>query len=442
MDTSVYSEAKGEYTKQLSQFIVPAFHRFFMETLVLAQQEEANPKRQLWKFQELLSQIPEWNIDKVQRETGKLIHEIQCDYLEELLTAVFIAHTKVLTAIRIGNKNKRVQITVPKLDHFLHRSLTESSRLLWASVYLFHNELSPIDKQKNHRQIEQLLYEGVSQAIRGLLPVKNILKDYLAEPEHDAETDAEDEDDEDEKEDEKETPKPSKQSEKEKPSEESKNEPPIEKIVETLPQEPLESKSEPIIAPENIVEPDVSTQASESITELTELPKLDLSTSLTDESITIPTPESQSSSQVPLLDEKPSSNTPISTPALAPTTESAPVDESPLYKTLSTTLNTIKSTFSSEETGPTHSPTPSSTPATPTLIVATDNSVQFTNFDQVIQQRGNKTHIDYVEKERLESDENDQIYFMGDETEPVSDFEELMEQPPETLDTNDFESLA
>jgi hypothetical protein len=197
MDASVYSEAKGEYTKQLTLFIVPTYHRFFMECLQQAATEEPQAKRQLWKFQELLSQIPDWNMDRVQRETSRLIQEIQCDYLEELLTAVFIAHTKVLTAIRVGNKNKRVQITIPKLDHFIHRALSECSRLLWSSAYLFHSELSPIEKQKNHRQIEQLLHEGIAQAIRGLLPVKNILKDYLAEPDVD-QTEDDDADDEEE----------------------------------------------------------------------------------------------------------------------------------------------------------------------------------------------------------------------------------------------------
>ena len=173
---SVYTEAKQEYTKQLTLYIVPAFHKFFMNLLKQASSEEDNVKRHLWKFQELLSQIPEWNVDRVQRETSKIVSEIQCDYLEELVTAVFIAHTKVLTAIRIGNKNKKVQITIPKLEHFIHRALSESSRLLWSSAYLFHSDSSPVEKQKNHRQIETLLHDGVGQAIRGLLPVKNILK--------------------------------------------------------------------------------------------------------------------------------------------------------------------------------------------------------------------------------------------------------------------------
>jgi len=202
---SVYSEAKGEYTKQLTLFIVPAFHRFFMDCLDQAATEEPQGNKQLWKFQEILSQIPEWNIDKVQREILKITGSIQCDYLEELVTAVFIAHTKVLTAIRIGNKNKRVQITIPKLEHYLHRALSECSRLLWSSAYLFHNDLAPVEKQKNHRQIEQLLHEGIGQAIRGLLPVKNILKDYLSDPNAGEEADDEG-DDAEETDDKKETP--------------------------------------------------------------------------------------------------------------------------------------------------------------------------------------------------------------------------------------------
>ena len=93
------------------------------------------------------------------------------------MTAVFIAHTKILTAIRIGKKSSRVQITIPKLEHFIHRSLSECSRLLWSSVYLFHADQTALDRQRSHRQVEALLHEGIGQAIRGLLPVKSILKE-------------------------------------------------------------------------------------------------------------------------------------------------------------------------------------------------------------------------------------------------------------------------
>jgi len=181
LGASVYSEAKSEYTKQLTIYLMTPYHRFFMALLQQAGEEEPNSKKILSKFQDYLSQIPEWNMDKVERETQKIITDSRCDYLEDLITAVFIAHTKVLTAIRLGSKNKKVQITIPKLNHFLHRTFTECSRLLWTSVYLFQSDLPSLDKQRNHRQIEVLLQEGIQQAIRSLLPVKNILRDYLTE---------------------------------------------------------------------------------------------------------------------------------------------------------------------------------------------------------------------------------------------------------------------
>lgn len=377
MDASVYSEAKGEYTKQLTLFIVPTFHRFFMECLQQAATEEPQAKRQLWKFQELLSQIPDWNMDKVQRETVRLAHEIQCDYLEELLTAVFIAHTKVLTAIRVGNKNKRVQITIPKLDHFLHRSLSECSRLLWSSAFLFHSELSPIEKQKNHRQVEQLLHEGIAQAIRGLLPVKNILKDYLAEPD----TDHEDEDDaDDEHDEEKKVPEPS-------------IIPTPEPIVEEA---PLVVAEEPLVA------------AEEAPLVVAEAPLI----AAEEAPLAIQEAVEQQEHKVP-------------SPDLIPNPDSSIVPPDPILA------------------APVPEPNTNTAPNTPTIVIQTDSSVKFTDFDQVIQQRGGKMHIDYVEQNRDMSDEEDEDAFLlnGDDGEPVSDFEDLTEGAPTSLDEDDYETL-
>jgi hypothetical protein len=181
VELGVYGEAKGEYTRQLCVFLVSVLESYFLELLEEAKTSStATPQKALLQFQNLLQSIPDWNQDKVLRETARIQHECKCDYLEELLTAVFIAHTKVLSAIRLTSKQKKLQITIPKLDHFLHRVLSESARSLWTNAFLF-VETSSIEKQKNLRQVEQLLHEAVIQAIRGLLPVKSILREYLME---------------------------------------------------------------------------------------------------------------------------------------------------------------------------------------------------------------------------------------------------------------------
>ena len=178
---SVYAEAKSEYTKQLCQYLVPPMQQYFLDLLAEATQKEADSNRVLLMFQTLLEDVSNWNMDKVQRETGLIVQHSSCDYLEELMTAVFIAHTKVLSAIRLTTKQKKLQIAIPKLDHFLHRTMTECARLLWSNTYLFSTSAPSMERQKNLRQIETFLHEGVLQGIRGMLPVKSILREYLKE---------------------------------------------------------------------------------------------------------------------------------------------------------------------------------------------------------------------------------------------------------------------
>jgi len=193
-DISVYGEAKGEYTRQLCVFLVPCLETYFLELLEEAKTSSPAANKVLWHFQTSLQSIPDWNQDKVARETDKIQKDCKCDYLEELLTAVFIAHTKVLSAIRVTTKQKKLQITIPKIEHFLHRVLSDSARTLWTNAFLF-AETNSIEKQKNLRQVSSLLQESVLQGIRGLLPVKSILREYLYDNEGEEE-DGEEQDDE------------------------------------------------------------------------------------------------------------------------------------------------------------------------------------------------------------------------------------------------------
>ena len=106
---SVYSDARTEYTKQLCIFLVPAYFKFFIDLLEKARNATSlEPKKTLWQFQTYLNEIHDWNMEKVNNEINIIHNNCGCDYMDDLLTAVFIAHTKVLTAIRISGNNKKV----------------------------------------------------------------------------------------------------------------------------------------------------------------------------------------------------------------------------------------------------------------------------------------------------------------------------------------------
>ena len=183
-NTATYSEARSEYTKQMATFLVPSLVGWFQ---TLWSRNGADKSRCLSLFQNECEEVARWNQDRIHDEVRVILEKSGCDYMEELMTAVFVAHTKVLTAIRLSTKQKKLSITVPKLDHFIHRIFRESSRAFWKTPFLFMDTGSVVDRQKNILQVEALTAEAITTAVRGLLPVKQILKDYLEDDDDEVE---------------------------------------------------------------------------------------------------------------------------------------------------------------------------------------------------------------------------------------------------------------
>lgn len=175
-NVATYSEARSEYTKQLATFIVPALLGWFQQVW----SRNANNRQQCMAlFQTECEEISRWNQDRVTDEVRVLIERTKCDYMEELMKAVFIAHMKVLTAVRLSDKMIKLRLEIPKLDHFIHRIFKEAARSFWKAPYLFMDITNVIERQKNILQLEAMTTEAITTAVRGMLPVKQILHDYL-----------------------------------------------------------------------------------------------------------------------------------------------------------------------------------------------------------------------------------------------------------------------
>ena len=183
-NVATYSEARSEYTKQLATMIVPPIVSWFQ---TLWARNASDRQRCLSAFQTECEEVSRWNQDRIHDEVRVLLERSGCDYMEELMTAVFVAHTKVLTAVRLSTKQKKLSITVPKLDHFIHRVFREAARCFWKTPFLFMADGGVVDRQKNLLQVEALATEAITTAVRGMLPVKQILHDYLGEDEEEIE---------------------------------------------------------------------------------------------------------------------------------------------------------------------------------------------------------------------------------------------------------------
>ena len=178
---TVLVDAKTEYTKQLSQILVPFIFEgvksIYDSTLTMCKIN--NDKSTLMRFQEQLSQIPKWNQDIINEEFERIVEDSGCDWLDELVTAVFLSHTKILTAIRSNKQNNKINLKIPKIDHFIHKCYIESAREFWKNPYLFNEKVGHCDYQRNLRDCHKIIDKSIEETIRKLLPVKNILKEYL-----------------------------------------------------------------------------------------------------------------------------------------------------------------------------------------------------------------------------------------------------------------------
>jgi hypothetical protein len=135
----------------------------------------------LMTFQNLISRVPKWNSVIIEEERKRIIERSGCNYLEDLITCVHIIQLKVLTCIRVGNKQKKIDISIPNLDNFIHKAYVNVARKCYSNVYLFEKNISPLQIQKNQRDLEQLIQECILNTIRDSIPTEAIIRAYMDE---------------------------------------------------------------------------------------------------------------------------------------------------------------------------------------------------------------------------------------------------------------------
>ena len=178
---NVLADAKEEYTRQLISVLTPEMYIGIKSIYdaALNHCDKVNDKNVLQKFQILLSSVPQWNQSKVDDEFKRIVKKTDCDFIEDLITAVFVSHTKVLSSIQIKKNNKTIPVNVPLGAHFTHKCYIQCARNFWRKAWLLDSKASSIDVQRNIIHSETLINESIKETIRKLLPVRHILKEYL-----------------------------------------------------------------------------------------------------------------------------------------------------------------------------------------------------------------------------------------------------------------------
>ena len=175
-------ESKNEWISRLISLLTPeiikGFRSIFEESLNMCKE---NQEKYLMTFQNLISRIPKWNPNIIEQEKQRIIENTKCSYLEDLISCVHIIQLKTLTAMRVGSEQKKIDINIPKLEDFIHNVYIQSARKLYLNVYLYEIQISPLQSQKNNREIESIINECILSTIRDNIPITTLLKVYLDE---------------------------------------------------------------------------------------------------------------------------------------------------------------------------------------------------------------------------------------------------------------------
>ena len=118
---NILVDAKKEYTNQLQKILTPRIYEGFKSiyediiNIVSKELEEKKPQSSsiVKTFQKMLKEIPQWNQDMIKKEYERIEQLSKCDYFEDLIEAVFITNTKILTSVQINDsKSQNIKINI------------------------------------------------------------------------------------------------------------------------------------------------------------------------------------------------------------------------------------------------------------------------------------------------------------------------------------------
>jgi hypothetical protein len=181
---SSLTESKNEWCVRLVNIFTPALiaglKSIFKEAWILCKENDEEDKY-LMTFQTFLSRIPKWNTDIIETERKRISEVSGCGYLEELITCVHIIQLKALSCVRVGQKQKKIDINIPSVDDFVHKIYINVARKLYTNIYLFEKNIAPLQIQKHNRELELIIKECVLNTVRDTIPVETILRAYMDE---------------------------------------------------------------------------------------------------------------------------------------------------------------------------------------------------------------------------------------------------------------------
>jgi hypothetical protein len=175
-------ERKNIYTSLLINTLAPCIYEGLLSIYNDIKIKTKDNGKELKTFQECLATIPKWNNDVINMETNRILQKSKCPWLEDLMKGVIKSNIELLsnTTSSYGFKylNEKMYKNA-RLNNFIHKCYIECAREIYNNPYLFYHKYKTYQIKNNQKEIIILIKDCIDEAIKKMLPLKNILEEYI-----------------------------------------------------------------------------------------------------------------------------------------------------------------------------------------------------------------------------------------------------------------------
>jgi hypothetical protein len=134
-------------------------------------------------FQTCLKEIPTLNNNSIEKECIRIKEGCKCsEWFDDLVRSVIKSNIILLS---FSNPSRRSEVSKERyhekidIKDFIHKCYIESARIIYNSPELFWHEFPTLEVKRNQREVYELIKLAIHEAVRKMLPIKLILREYL-----------------------------------------------------------------------------------------------------------------------------------------------------------------------------------------------------------------------------------------------------------------------
>jgi hypothetical protein len=172
---NIMVEAKKEYMNQLYILMCPPMIEVFQDMYDEAA-KLSKGRKTLIMFQKLLKEVPNWSNAMSKQHTDNIAN--RCAWFNDLLAAVFVASTKILSAVRLKADNKKISLKLPSNEVFIQTCYNNVAKDLYKDPYVFHEEQSEYVRDE---ELTRRFSVCIEATVKELIPVQEILQTYMSQ---------------------------------------------------------------------------------------------------------------------------------------------------------------------------------------------------------------------------------------------------------------------